>query len=57
MQLKSKEEEVKIILKRLGNELCRDNIELKKWIEKQKEKYNGLPCELMNIRYSEFKDE
>ncbi|KAF7278763.1 hypothetical protein GWI33_007996 [Rhynchophorus ferrugineus] len=56
-QLKNKEKEIKTILKRLGNDLSHYNIELRKWIEKQKEKYNGLPCELMNIRYSEFKDE
>lgn len=55
-QLKIKEEEIKSVLKKLGNDLAYHNIELKKWIETQKEKYDGLPCELLNIRYSEQYD-
>ncbi|XP_044252549.1 tRNA (uracil-5-)-methyltransferase homolog A [Tribolium madens] len=52
-QLKTKQEEVKNILKRLGNELARQNPDLRDWLSKQKEKFDGLPCELLNIRYAD----
>lgn len=52
-QLEIKQNEMKELLKKLGNELTRQNLELKKWIEAQQEKYDGLPCELLDLRYSE----
>ncbi|XP_015837917.1 tRNA (uracil-5-)-methyltransferase homolog A isoform X2 [Tribolium castaneum] len=52
-QLKTKQEEARNILKRLGNELARQNPDLREWLNKQKEKFDGLPCELLNIRYAD----
>jgi tRNA (uracil-5-)-methyltransferase len=52
-QLKTKQEEAKHILKRLGSELARQNPDLREWLNKQKALYDGLPCELLDIRYAE----
>nr|XP_023017149.1 tRNA (uracil-5-)-methyltransferase homolog A isoform X2 [Leptinotarsa decemlineata] len=52
-QLKLKLEDIKKVLKKFGSELSRQNTELKNWIEKQKFLYDGLPCELLDIRFSD----
>ncbi|CAH1107146.1 unnamed protein product [Psylliodes chrysocephalus] len=52
-QLKHKQDEIKKLIKKLGNDLVHTNPELHKWIEKQKSLYDGLPCELSNIRYAD----
>lgn len=38
-------------MKRLGGELARLNPDLREWLTKQKTAHNGLPCELLPIRY------
>lgn len=48
-----KEKQVKEILIKLGNALAHQNPELQKWLEEKKSTYEGLPCELEKIRYSE----
>ncbi|XP_050294370.1 tRNA (uracil-5-)-methyltransferase homolog A [Anthonomus grandis grandis] len=52
-QLETKQDGIKTTLRKLGNELSHQNIELRKYIEQQKEKYDGLPCELLGIKYSD----
>ncbi|CAG9856575.1 unnamed protein product [Phyllotreta striolata] len=52
-QLEEKQENVRKVLQKLGNGLAHNNPELQKWIENQKVLYNGLPCELSNIRYAD----
>lgn len=37
----------------MGSDLARINPNLKNWIAENKKRYDGLPCELWNIRYSE----
>ncbi|VEN61220.1 unnamed protein product [Callosobruchus maculatus] len=49
-QLKLKQEGVKKVLSRLASQLAYYNPQLQQWIEKQKESYNGLPCELLDLR-------
>ncbi|ENN76561.1 hypothetical protein D910_08348, partial [Dendroctonus ponderosae] len=51
-QLSLKQEEIASILCNLGKDLASANLEIQSYIEKQQEKYNGLPCELMDIRFS-----
>ncbi|XP_063916014.1 tRNA (uracil-5-)-methyltransferase homolog A [Zophobas morio] len=55
-QLKTKQEEARNILKRLGTELARLNPELRQWLNDQKAKHDGLPCELLDIRHAEDYD-
>ncbi|XP_044728957.1 tRNA (uracil-5-)-methyltransferase homolog A [Chrysoperla carnea] len=59
-QLEMKQSDIHQVLLKLGNELWKHNQVLRPWIEKQREKYNGLPCELMNIRsakkYNEYRN-
>ncbi|CAG9773523.1 unnamed protein product [Ceutorhynchus assimilis] len=50
-QLESKQEQVKSILTKLANDLSHQNLEIKSYIEAQKKKYDGLPCELMQIKH------
>ncbi|KRT80105.1 methyltransferase, partial [Oryctes borbonicus] len=52
-QLKMKEEEIRKILTKFGNDLAHQNSELQEWLQTQKETYDGLPCELLTIRHSE----
>lgn len=52
-QLKQKQEDVRNLLKKLSNHLYHQNSFLHNWLNKQKEKFDGLPCELLDIRYSE----
>ncbi|XP_049817346.1 tRNA (uracil-5-)-methyltransferase homolog A isoform X2 [Aethina tumida] len=52
-QLKYKDQEIKQILKKLGNDLHHHNGELRSWLDKQKKKHGGLPCELLEIRSGE----
>ncbi|GLV46799.1 uncharacterized protein CBL_20945 [Carabus blaptoides fortunei] len=51
-QLKMKQEEIKKILTKMGNDLSHINPDLRKWIDENKKKYDGLPCELWNIRFA-----
>uniref|UniRef100_A0A6P7GQ24 tRNA (uracil(54)-C(5))-methyltransferase n=1 Tax=Diabrotica virgifera virgifera TaxID=50390 RepID=A0A6P7GQ24_DIAVI len=51
-QLEMKQTNIKNLLKRLGNALAHNNPDLQKWIQNQKSLYNGLPCSLSDIRYS-----
>ncbi|XP_018561203.1 tRNA (uracil-5-)-methyltransferase homolog A [Anoplophora glabripennis] len=50
-QLRLKQEDIKTVLKRLGSDLVHHNPELRKWIDKQRSAYNGLPCNLRDIRF------
>lgn len=52
-QLKIKQQDVKNILAQLGTDLIRINPDLKDWVEKNQKIYDGLPCELWNVRYAE----
>ncbi|XP_066257719.1 tRNA (uracil-5-)-methyltransferase homolog A [Euwallacea similis] len=52
-QLEIKQDEVRKMLQNLANDLSSQNILIRKYINSQKEKYDGLPCELLNIRYSD----
>ncbi|CAH0564921.1 unnamed protein product [Brassicogethes aeneus] len=52
-QLKLKEEDMRQILRRLGNDLQYQNFELKQWIQNQKSKNSGLPCEFLKVRSAE----
>nr|XP_022905076.1 tRNA (uracil-5-)-methyltransferase homolog A-like [Onthophagus taurus] len=49
-QLEEKQKTIRDILIKFGNNLSHQNNSLQKWIEKQKLKHNGLPCELLQIR-------
>ncbi|XP_075220489.1 tRNA (uracil-5-)-methyltransferase homolog A [Lycorma delicatula] len=48
-QLVQKQETVKALLKRFANELGSANRSLKPWLEEQASKYDGLPCQLLDI--------
>jgi len=37
---------------KMGHEVLKGNPALKPWIELQRSKYNGLPCELWDVRAS-----
>ncbi|KAG5890762.1 hypothetical protein JTB14_016499 [Gonioctena quinquepunctata] len=52
-QLKLKLDDIKKVLKRLGNNLTHHNPELQNWLEKQKTLHGGLPCELHDIRFAD----
>lgn len=55
-QLGKKQEEVKKLLTKLGNDLAYHNPKLQSWLETQKGLYGGLPCELLEIRTAEIID-
>jgi tRNA (uracil-5-)-methyltransferase len=37
---------------KMGHEILKENPALKPWIEQQRSKYDGLPCELWDVRAS-----
>lgn len=37
----------------MGNKLAHENPDLQKWLEENKAKYNGVPCELWDMRHPE----
>lgn len=47
-----KQAAVRQVLVNLGDELANLNFEIRKYIRAQKVKYDGLPCELLDIRHS-----
>ncbi|KAK6625257.1 hypothetical protein RUM43_005551 [Polyplax serrata] len=51
-QLESKNNQIRMSLKKFSNELIKANPELSKWCKQQESKYNNLPCELLPIRHS-----
>lgn len=55
-QIKIKQEEIKKLLKKLGNDLLHHNKEIITWMDSQKEHFNGLPCELLPIRHAQSCD-
>ncbi|XP_060521309.1 tRNA (uracil-5-)-methyltransferase homolog A [Cylas formicarius] len=55
-QLAIKQAEIKDVLSKLGNNLARQNPELREWIDSQKIKHEGLPCELLDIKFSDVID-
>lgn len=48
-QISQKYSNTKQLLIKLSLEMLKENRSLVPWMEKQKEKYNGLPCELLDI--------
>ncbi|KAJ8923060.1 hypothetical protein NQ315_001609 [Exocentrus adspersus] len=52
-QLRLKQDDIKTTLKKLGNELSHHNPALRKWLDDQKSTYDGLICDLKEIRFSE----
>jgi tRNA (uracil-5-)-methyltransferase len=36
----------------MGHDMVKGNPALKPWVDQQRSKYNGLPCELWDIRAS-----
>ena len=40
---------MRAVLIRLGQEILKGNKNLSKWISTQKDKYQGLPCEMKSI--------
>jgi hypothetical protein len=56
VQLKKKTEELKAMVSRLGELVVRRNPELAGWAEQQREKYDGLPFQLDEIRPSPVVD-
>ncbi|XP_025832321.1 tRNA (uracil-5-)-methyltransferase homolog A [Agrilus planipennis] len=51
-QLQQKQESIRQVLLKLGNNLFHQNSSLRDWIKKQKECNNGLICEMHNVRHS-----
>lgn len=49
LQISQKYDKTKEFLIKLSKEILKENRSLTPWMEKQKEKYNGLPCELLSI--------
>ena len=43
-------------MKKLGDEILKVNKDLGDWLSQQKEKFNGLPCELEEIVHSNVTD-
>lgn len=52
-----KQDDIQKLLSKFGNQLSHENQHLQSWIKEQKVKFNGLPCELLDIRYSQKQDE
>ncbi|KAI4456678.1 trna (uracil-5-)-methyltransferase [Holotrichia oblita] len=52
-QLRIKEQDIRHILIKLGNDLAHQNNDLQEWLQQQKEQFHGLPCEFLNIRHAE----
>ncbi|XP_033220728.1 tRNA (uracil-5-)-methyltransferase homolog A [Belonocnema kinseyi] len=48
-QLQLKQKEMKTVLIKMGQQILKENKNLKDWLSSQNEKYEGLPCELMPI--------
>ncbi|XP_022185455.2 tRNA (uracil-5-)-methyltransferase homolog A isoform X1 [Nilaparvata lugens] len=48
-QLKMKQQKARKLLERFGNELATANRSLKPWLDSQKAKFDGLPCQLLDI--------
>ncbi|KAL1497381.1 hypothetical protein ABEB36_008361 [Hypothenemus hampei] len=51
-QLQSKQDKVRNLLKQLANDIGNQNIEIREYLDKQKQKFDGLPCQLLDIQYS-----
>lgn len=51
-QIEQKQENIRQILVKMGHEILKGNPALKPWIELQRSKYHGLPCELWDVRAS-----
>ena len=40
---------MRTVLIKMGQQILKENKNLNEWMSSQKEKYEGLPCELMSI--------
>lgn len=40
------------MLVKMGHDMVKGNSALKPWVDQQRSKYNGLPCELWDVRPS-----
>ncbi|XP_001603783.1 tRNA (uracil-5-)-methyltransferase homolog A isoform X2 [Nasonia vitripennis] len=52
-QLEFKQKEMRDVINRLGQEMSKVNKDLEKWYNSQKQKHNGLPCELGEIVHTD----
>ncbi|XP_051153093.1 tRNA (uracil-5-)-methyltransferase homolog A [Leptopilina boulardi] len=55
-QLEFKQKEMKAILIKLGQQMLKENKNLNEWLTIQKNKYDGLPCELQSILSADIKE-
>lgn len=51
-----KQDEIRKLLEKFGNDLSHHNIEVRKWINNKKENFNNLPCEMLPIRHAQSCD-
>ncbi|XP_066594850.1 tRNA (uracil-5-)-methyltransferase homolog A-like [Prorops nasuta] len=56
-QLEQKQNEMKLILRKIGLQIFNENKDLSKWLETQTKEYDGLPCELKPILHSDATQE
>lgn len=57
LQLEKKTELITDTLKKFARQLKDVNPNIGDWLSEQTKKYNGLPCEVWPIRYSELSEE
>lgn len=55
-QIEKKYDDIRNILLKMGYEMVRGNPALKPWVDQQRAKYKGLPCDLWNVRASPICD-
>lgn len=55
-QLDFKQKEMKTVLIKLGQQMLKENKNLNDWLNIQKSKHNGLPCELQSILSADVKE-
>lgn len=51
-QIEQKQKNIRQILVKIGHDMVKGNPALKPWVDRQRSKYNGLPCELWDVRAS-----
>lgn len=55
-QIQQKYDTIRQMLVRMGHDMVKGNPALKPWVDQQRSKYKGLPCELLPVKPSPLRD-